>query len=147
MYKAVHWRDKTPATRTLWRTWSFHPELPSAHQAHFCFYTFQPAWPLHWPSSFNSLGTHSRQAWLRTKITCGTSYKQGNDTWAVWESMDAMNKISYSLITCHSFLFYISKLLYVTVILYFLHSFSFSPRRRSVFQTELEYRANILYLF
>ena len=35
-----HWRDKTPATRTLWRTSSFHPESPSAHQAHSCVYTF-----------------------------------------------------------------------------------------------------------
>ena len=49
----------------------------------------------------------------------------------------------------HSFLFYISKLLYVTVILYFVHSFSFSPSRRFVFQHlfKPKYRANILYLF
>ena len=39
MHKAVHWRDKTPATPTLWRTSSFHPESPSAHQTHSCFYT------------------------------------------------------------------------------------------------------------
>ena len=47
-----------------------------------------------------------------------------------------MNKISYFL-TYHGFLFYISKLLCVTVILYFLHSFSFIPRRRFVFQAEM----------
>ena len=30
-------RDKTTqATRRLWRTSSFHPESPSAHQAHSC---------------------------------------------------------------------------------------------------------------
>ena len=28
MHKAVHWRDKTPATLTLWRTSSFHPGSP-----------------------------------------------------------------------------------------------------------------------
>ena len=52
-------------------------------------------------------------------------------------SMDAMNKISHIFLTYHSFLFYISKLLDITVILYFLYSFSFSPRRRFVFQTEI----------
>ena len=54
-------------------------------------------------------------------------------------SIDAMNKISYCL-TYHSFWFYISKLLYVTFILYFLYSFSFSPRRRFVFQTEISWK-------
>ena len=94
---------------------------------------------------FNSLGTHSQQAWLRTKSTCGTSYKQSNDTWAAWESMDAMNKISYFL-THHSFAFYILKLLYVTVILHFLHSFSFSPRGRFVFQIKISGKYLVLVL-
>ena len=57
--------------------------------------------------------------------------------------MDAMNKISYFL-TCHSFVFYISKFLYV--ILYFLHSFSFSLRRRFVFQTEISGKYLVLVL-
>ena len=61
-------------------------------------------------------------------------------------SMDAMNKINYCL-TYHSFLFYISKLLYVTVILYFLYSFSFSPRRRFVFQTEISGKYIVFVLF
>ena len=60
-------------------------------------------------------------------------------------SIDAMNKISYFL-TYHSFLFYISKLLNVTTILYFLHSFSFSPRRRFVFQTEIAGKCIVLVL-
>ena len=51
-------------------------------------------------------------------------------------SIDTINKISYFL-TYHSSLFYISKLLYVTVSLYFLHSFSFSPLRRLVSQTKI----------
>ena len=58
-------------------------------------------------------------------------------------AIDAMNKISYCL-TYHSFLFYISKLLYVTVILY---SFSFSPRRRFVFQTEISGKYIVFVLF
>ena len=62
-------------------------------------------------STLHSLGTHSQQAWLRKKNTWGTS-------------IDAMNKISYCL-TYHSFLFYISKLLYVTIISYFLPAFIF----------------------
>ena len=44
-----------------------------------------------------------------------------------------------------SFLFYISKLLYVTVISNFLHSFSFSPRR-FVFQTEISGKNIVLVL-
>ena len=43
-----------------------------------------------------------------------------------------------------SFLFYISKLLYVTVILYFVHSFSFSPRGRFIFQTEISRKYIVL---
>ena len=57
--------------------------------------------------------------------------------------MDAMNKISYFL-TYHSFAFYISKFLYV--ILYFLHSFSFSPRRRFVFETKISGKYLVLVL-
>ena len=60
-------------------------------------------------------------------------------------SIDAMNKISYFL-TYHSSLFYISKLFFVTVILYFLHSFSFSPCRRFVFQTEISGKYIVLVL-
>ena len=59
------------------------------------------------------------------------------------KSMDAMNKISYFL-TYHSFAFYISKFLYV--ILYFLHSFSFSPRRRFVFETKISGKYLVLVL-
>ena len=64
----------------------------------------------------------------------------------------AMNKISYFL-TYHSFLFYISKLLDATVIFYsllfifyFLYSFSFSPRGRFVFQTEISGKYIVLVL-
>ena len=61
--------------------------------------------------------------------------------------VDAMNKISYIFfLTYHSFLFYISKLLDVTVILYFLYSFSFKPRRRFVFQTEISDKYIVLVL-
>ena len=42
-------------------------------------------------------------------------------------------------------LFYISKLLYVTVISYFLHQFLLAPIKGLFFK--LKYRANILYLF
>ena len=55
------------------------------------------------------------------------------------------NKISYFL-TYHSFVFYISKVLNVTVISYFLHSFSFSPRRRFVFQIEISGKYILLVL-
>ena len=54
------------------------------------------------------------------------------------------NKLFF--LTYHSFLFYISKLLDVTVILYFLHSFSFSSRRRFVFQTEISGKYIVLVL-
>ena len=40
----------------------------------------------------------------------------------------------------------VSKLLYVTVISYFLHSFSCSPRRRFVFQTEISGKYTVLVL-
>ena len=56
-----------------------------------------------------------------------------------------MNKISYFL-TYHSLLFCISKVLNVTVISYFLHSFSFSPRRRFVFQIEISGKYILLVL-
>ena len=61
-------------------------------------------------------------------------------------SIDAINKISYIFLTYHSFFFYISKLLDVTVILYFLYSFSFSPRKRFVFQTEISGKYIVLVL-
>ena len=60
-------------------------------------------------------------------------------------SIGAMNKISYFL-TYHSFLFYISKLSDATVIFYILYSFSFSPRRRFVFQTEISGKYIVLLL-
>ena len=56
-------------------------------------------------------------------------------------SIDAMNKISYCL-TYHSFLFYISKLLFVTVILYFCIHFHLAPVEGLFFKPK--YRANIL---
>ena len=52
---------------------------------------------------------------------------------AMIEPLGINRRDEQNLLTYHSFLFYISKLLYVTVILYFLHSFSFSPRGRFVF--------------
>ena len=52
-----------------------------------------------------------------------------------------MNKISYCL-TYHSFLFYISKLLFVTVILYFCIHFHLAPVEGLFFKPK--YRANIL---
>ena len=56
-------------------------------------------------------------------------------------SIDAMNKISYCL-TYHSFLFYISKLLFVTVTLYFCIHFHLAPVEGLFFKPK--YRANIL---
>ena len=56
-------------------------------------------------------------------------------------SIDAMNKISYCL-TYHSFLFCISKLLFVTVILYFCIHFHLAPVEGLFFKPK--YRANIL---
>ena len=56
-------------------------------------------------------------------------------------SIDAMYKISYCL-TYHSFLFYISKLLFVTVILYFCIHFHLAPVEGLFFKPK--YRANIL---
>ena len=56
-------------------------------------------------------------------------------------SIDAMNKISYCL-AYHSFLFYISKLLFVTVILYFCIHFHLAPVEGLFFKPK--YRANIL---
>ena len=53
-----------------------------------------------------------------------------------------MNKISYCLLTYHSFLFYISKLLFVTVILYFCIHFHLAPVEGLFFKPK--YRANIL---
>ena len=44
----------------------------------------------------------------------------------------------------YNFLFYISKALYVNVILYFVHSFSFSPRGRFIFQTEISRKYIVL---
>ena len=59
------------------------------------------------------------------------------------KSMGAMNKISYFL-SYHSFVFYISKLLYV--ILYFLHSICFSPCRRLVFESKISGKYLVLVL-
>ena len=62
------------------------------------------------------------------------------------EPLDINRRVEQNWLLFNPFLFYISKLLCVTVILYFLHSFSLSPRRRFVFQTEISGKYIVLVL-